>query len=202
MDLIEKRVIDYINDVDDKSSAPGGGSVASLVGALGIALAKMLAHFSFDKKKFKDADEKKKNQFITAFNELDQYKDELIKGVDDDAISYNAVMKAYASKDQEEIQKALNYSAFVALEMQRSAYNAIRYAEKLVVLGNKYLYSDLVSAAILLVSCVEMASLNVIANASSIKDEQVKNDYLTKSNKFILNSKNVKRKIIRSINSK
>ena len=56
MDLIEKRVIDYINDVDDKSSAPGGGSVASLVGALGIALAKMLAHFSFDKKKFKDAD--------------------------------------------------------------------------------------------------------------------------------------------------
>ena len=202
MDLIEKRVIDYINEVDDKSSAPGGGSVASLVGALGVALAKMLGHFSFDKKKFKEADEKTKNQFILAFKELDQYKDELIKGVDDDAISYNAVMKAYASKDQEEIQKALNYSAFVALEMQRSAYNAIRYAEKLVVLGNKYLYSDLVSSAILLVSCIEMASLNVIANASSIKDEQVKNDYLTKSNKFILNSKNVKRKIIRSINSK
>lgn len=202
MDLIEKRVIDYINEVDDHSSAPGGGSVAALVGALGVALAKMLGHFSFDKKKFKEADEKKKNQFILAFKELDQYKDELIKGVDDDAISYNAVMKAYASKDQEEIQKALNYSAFVALEMQRSAYNAIRYAEKLIVLGNKYLYSDLVSAAILLVSCVEMASLNVIANASSIKDEQVKNDYLTKSNKFILNSKNVKRKIIRSINSK
>ena len=202
MDLIEKRVIDYINDVDDKSSAPGGGSVASLVGALGIALAKMLAHFSFDKKKFKDADEKKKNQFITAFNELDQYKDELIKGVDDDAISYNAVMKAYASKDEDEIQKALNYSAFVAIEMQRSAYNGLKYAEKLVELGNKYLYSDLISAAILLVSCVEMASLNVIANANSIKDEQVKNDYLTKSNKFILNSKNVKRKIIRSINSK
>ena len=200
MDLIEKRVIDYINDVDDKSSAPGGGSVASLVGALGIALAKMLAHFSFDKKKFKDADEKKKNQFITAFNELDQYKDELIKGVDDDAISYNAVMKAYASKDEQEIQKALNYSAFVALEMQRSAYNGLKYAEKLVGLGNKYLYSDLISAAILLVSCVEMASLNVIANASSIKDEQIKNDYLTKSNKFILNSKNLKRKIIKSIN--
>ena len=144
--------------------------------------------------------EKKKNQFITAFNELDQYKDELIKGVDDDAISYNAVMKAYASKDEQEIQKALNYSAFVALEMQRSAYNGLKYAEKLVELGNKYLYSDLISAAILLVSCVEMASLNVIANASSIKDEQIKNDYLTKSNKFILNSKNLKRKIIKSIN--
>lgn len=200
MDLIEKKVIDYINDVDDRSSAPGGGSVASLVGALGIALAKMLAHFSFDKKKFKDADEKKKNQFITAFNELDQYKDELIKGVDDDAISYNAVMKAYASKDQEEIQKALNYSAFVALEMQRSAYNGLKYTEKLIELGNKYLYSDLISAAILLVSCVEMASLNVVANASSITDETVKNNYLNESNKFILNSKNLKRKIIKKIN--
>ena len=193
MDLIEKKVIDYINDVDDRSPAPGGGSVASLVGALGIALAKMSAHFSFDKKKFKDANEKKKNQYILAFKELDQYKD---------ALSYHAVTRAYASKDEEEIQKALNYSAFVALEMQCSAYNGLRYAEKLVELGNKYLYSDLISAAILLVSCVEMASLNVIANANSIKDEQVKNDYLTKSNKFIINSKTIKRKIIRSINSK
>ena len=202
MELIEKKVIEYINDVDDHSSAPGGGSVAALVGALGVALAKMLAHFSFDKKKFKEADEQKRNKFILAFKELDQYKDELIKGVDDDAISYSAVMKAYASKDEVEIQSALNYSAFVAIEMQRSAYNAIRYAEKLVELGNKYLYSDLISAVILLVSCSEMASLNVIANAKSITDEQLKNKYLTESSELIKKTKNFKRKVIKTINNK
>ena len=198
MELIEKKVIEYINQVDDKTSAPGGGSVAALVGALGVALAKMLAHFSVEKKKFKEADEVKRNKFILAFKELDQYKDELIKGVDDDAISYDAVVLAYASKDENEIQKALNYSAFVALEMQRSAYNAIRFAEKLVELGNKYLYSDLISAAILLTSCSEMASLNVKANANSITDETVKENYLNESKDLIRKTKTFKAKIIKA----
>ena len=39
MELIEKKVIDYINEVDALTPAPGGGSVASLVGALGVSLA-------------------------------------------------------------------------------------------------------------------------------------------------------------------
>ena len=199
MELIEKKVIEYINEVDDLSSAPGGGSVAALVGALGVSLARMLAHFSFNKKKFKEANEVKKEKFIIAFEALSQYKDELIKGVDDDAISYDAVVKAYATKDEQQIQQALNYSAFVAIEMQRSAYNAIKYAEKLVELGNKFLYSDLISASILLVACSEMASLNVIANANSIKDEAIKQQYLDETLKLIANTKKVKSKLIKAI---
>lgn len=202
MELVELKVIDYINEVDNHTSAPGGGSVASLTGALGVALAKMLGHFSFDKKKFKEADKRKQNKFILAFKELDQYKDELIKGVDDDAISYNAVQAAYASKNQEEIQKALNYSAFVALEMQKTAYNALKYVERLIELGNKYLYSDLISSTILLVSCSEMSSLNVLANANLIKDESIKNDYIKQSYDLIKQSKTIKRRVINTINKK
>ena len=86
MELINKKVFDYINDVDSILPAPGGGSVASLVGALGVSLAKMLAHFSIEKKKFKEASNDKKEKFILAFKELDYYKDVLVKGVDDDAI--------------------------------------------------------------------------------------------------------------------
>ena len=40
-ELIEKKIIDYINDVDSTLPAPGGGSVAALAGALGVALSKM-----------------------------------------------------------------------------------------------------------------------------------------------------------------
>ena len=202
MYLVDKTLVEYIDAVDSDMPAPGGGSVASLVGALGVSLAKMSAHFSVTKRKFKEADKRKQDKFVLAFKELDYYKDLLIKGIDDDAISYETVAQALKSKDNESIQKALKVSTIVAFDMQQAAHKALIYTEKLIELGNKYLYSDLISAAILLVSCVEMASLNVIANASSIKDEQVKNDYLTKSNKFILNSKNIKRKIIRSINSK
>lgn len=202
MELIEKKVIDYINEVDALTPAPGGGSVASLVGTLGICLAKMLAHFSTNKKKFKEASVKEQEKFVLAFKELDYYKDMLIKGIDDDAISYNAVTVAYKKGDEEEIQKALKYSALVAYEMQEASYKSLYFCEKLINLGNKNLYSDLISAAILLAACNEMASLNVIANANCMSDEEDKNKYLTSSKDYVLKSKQLKNRILRTINSK
>lgn len=202
MELIEKTLIEYIDQVDSDMPAPGGGSVASLVGALGVALAKMSAHFSVTKKKFKEAKGKEKDKFILAFKEMDYYKDLLVKGVDDDAISYEAVANAMKTKDQENLQKALMVSTFVAFEMQESAYKALKYAEKLIDLCNKYLYSDLISGAILLDACVQMSSLNVKANASMLEDETLKTKYLENSASLIIKSRRLKNKILREINSK
>ena len=199
MKLIEEKVIDYINAVDDISPAPGGGSVASLVGALGVGLAKMLALFSINKKKFKESSKRKQEKYILAMRELDSCKDELIKGVDDDALSYEAVITAYKSKDEILIQQALNYSAYVAKTMQEESYKALYYAEKLIDLGNKNLYSDLISSAILLASCCEMASLNVFANAKSMSDENLKDEYISSSVELVEKSKKLKNKIIRKI---
>ena len=200
MDLIEKTLVEYIDAVDSDIPAPGGGSVAALVGALGVSLAKMSAHFSVTKKKFKEADKRKQNQFILAFKELDYYKDLLIKGVDDDAISYETVAQALKSKDNESIQKALKVSTIVAFDMQDASYNALLFAEKLIALGNKYLYSDLISAAILLAACNEMASLNVKANASMLENIEEKEDYINKSMDLVNKSKRLKSKIINTIN--
>ena len=201
MELINKKVFDYINDVDSILPAPGGGSVASLVGALGVSLAKMLAHFSIEKKKFKEANNEKKEKFILAFKELDYYKDILVKGVDDDAISYESVVDAFKSKDEDAINRALLTSAMVAYDIQDASLNAIYYVEKLIELGNKNLYSDLISAAILLAACNEMASLNVVANAKGLKNEELKNEYLSKTEYSTKKAKQIKTKIIKIINN-
>lgn len=201
MELINKKVFDYINDVDSILPAPGGGSVASLVGALGVSLAKMLAHFSIEKKKFKEANNEKKEKFILAFKELDYYKDILVKGVDDDAISYESVVDAFKSKDEDAINRALLTSAMVAYDIQDASLNAIYYVEKLIELGNKNLYSDLISAAILLAACNEMASLNVVANANGLKNEELKNEYLSKTEYSTKKAKQLKTKIIKIINT-
>lgn len=201
MELINKKVFDYINDVDSILPAPGGGSVASLVGALGVSLAKMLAHFSIEKKKFKEANNEKKEKFILAFKELDYYKDILVKGVDDDAISYESVVDAFKSKDEDAINRALLTSAMVAYDIQDASLNAIYYVEKLIELGNKNLYSDLISAAILLAACNEMASLNVVANAKGLKNEELKNEYLSKTEYSTKKAKQLKTKIIKIINN-
>lgn len=200
MYLIDKTLVDYIDAVDSDLPAPGGGSVAALVGALGVSLAKMSAHFSVNKKKFKDAEQKKQEKYILAFRELDYYKDLLIKGVDDDAISYETVTQAFKTKDQENIQKALKVSTIVAFDMQESSYKALKFVEKLIELGNKYLYSDLISAAILLAACNEMASLNVKANASMLDNQEEKEKYLSESLDMVNKSKRLKNKIINTIN--
>ena len=200
MELINKKVIEYIEDVDSIKPAPGGGSVASLAGALGVSLAKKSAHFSVEKKKFKEAAKVKQNKFILAFKELDHYKDMLIKGVDDDAISYESVVDAFKSKDEDAINRALLTSAMVAYDMQEASLNALYYVEKLIELCNKNLYSDLISAAILLAACNEMASLNVLANVKGLKDEQTKSIYLDKCFASVKKSKALKNKIIRTIN--
>ena len=200
MYLVDKTLIDYIDAVDSDLPAPGGGSVAALVGALGVSLAKMSAHFSVNKKKFKDAEQRKQEKYILAFRELDYFKDLLIKGVDDDAISYETVTRALKSKDQESIQKALKVSTIVAFDMQESSYNALKYVERLIELGNKYLYSDLISSAILLAACNEMASLNVKANASMLDNQEEKEKYLSESLDMVNKSKKLKNKIINTIN--
>ena len=126
----------------------------------------------------------------------------MIKGVDDDAISYQAVIDAFKSKDENQIQGALLASAMTAYEMQEASIKALYYVDKLIDLSNKYLYSDLISGAILLASCNEMASLNVKANANMLKDEKLKKFYLEKSAEFVKKSKSQKNKIINKISKK
>ena len=55
--LIKKSVKDFVNSVGARTTAPGGGSVAANVGALGAALAGMVGKMSYGKKIFEHNDE-------------------------------------------------------------------------------------------------------------------------------------------------
>ena len=85
--------------------------------------------------------------------------------------------------------------------MQQSAYNALICASRLIKLGNKYLYSDLISSAILLHSSNEMASLNVRANAKMLNDEKIKNNYISESDALVSSSLKLKKKMLKLLNN-
>ena len=53
MKLIDLTVIDFVNEVDSSSPAPGGGSVAALASCIGVGLARMMAHLTFGRKNMK-----------------------------------------------------------------------------------------------------------------------------------------------------
>ena len=197
--LKDTKLEEYIELVDSQEATPGGGSVAALVGALGAALNRMLAHLSLSKKKFLEASESQKEIFVTAANEIKQYKEALIDGIDGDALSYQCVMTAFKLKDEVEIQRALNTSAFIALEIQKNAFLALQRVKELIPLGNKNVMSDLVAGTILLQSCIEISYLNVKANAKMLKDLTQQQEFLSEGQNYIQEGLKLKELIINQV---
>ena len=68
MKLIDLTVIDFVNEVDSSSPAPGGGSVAALASCIGVGLARMMAHLTFGKKKYEALDDEAMNEFQETFH--------------------------------------------------------------------------------------------------------------------------------------
>lgn len=197
--LKDTKLEEYIELVDSQEATPGGGSVAALVGALGAALNRMLAHLSLSKKKFLEASESQKEIFVTAANEIKQYKEALIDGIDGDALSYQCVMTAFKLKDEVEIQRALNTSAFIALDIQKNAFLALQRVKELIPLGNKNVMSDLVAGTILLQSCIEISYLNVKANAKMLKDLTQQQEFLSEGQNYIQEGLKLKEIIINQV---
>lgn len=190
---------EYVTKVDSISPTPGGGSVAALVGALGAALNRMLANLSVEKTKFKEASHAKQELFATAFHDLKQYEDALMDGIDGDALSYECVVSAYKIKDEDEIQRALHTSAFIALDIVRNANLALVAVSNLLELANKNVLSDLIAGTILLQACVEISYLNVVANLKSLKDEKNKNELLEEANTYLAESRKNKELILEKV---
>ena len=116
--LKDKNIVEYIEAVDSES-LPGGGSVASLSGALGISLARMLAHLSVNKKKFKEAKEEERNAFIAYANDLKGYRNALIDGIDADALLLNneQVKKEFLEESEALVIKAKNAKKTLLLKL-------------------------------------------------------------------------------------
>ena len=159
----------------------------------------MLAHLSLSKKKFLEASESQKEIFVTAANEIKQYKEALIDGIDGDALSYQCVMTAFKLKDEVEIQRALNTSAFIALDIQKNAFLALQRVKELIPLGNKNVMSDLVAGTILLQSCIEISYLNVKANAKMLKDLTQQQEFLSEGQNYIQEGLKLKELIINQV---
>ncbi len=190
---------EYLSAVDSELPAPGGGSVASLVGALGAGLSRMLAHLSINKKLFKEADEEKQESFATAAGDIKQYLDALVDGIDGDAWSYQAVVEAYKTKDEYEIQRALKTSAFMAFDIQNNALCALYRIPELIELGNKNVLSDLIAGTILLHACIEISNLNVHANANLLTNEEDKKTFIVEGNECVKKASELKAEILAKI---
>lgn len=184
--LVELKVKEFINEVDSPKPAPGGGSVAALSSTLGIALAKMVAHLTFNKKKFLELDDIIRHDYLENFAILTNIKEELVKLIDEDTASFNEFMKALElpKNTEEEIQirkEVLKQATLKAIEVpykvMLNTVKALEATVKMMPFGSKNAISDIGVGALLLYSGLEGAILNVLINLKGLDDESLVEEY-------------------------
>lgn len=168
--LADKTLAGFVDAVADRTPAPGGGSVAALVAALGAALGVMVARFS-EGGIVRDAGER-----------LRALADEFILLLDRDAEAYGRVHEATRlpkSTPEEKkrraaaVQEALAGAAEVPLQGVGLALKGMHWLGEIKSGGNPRLVSDSAMAAQLLYAGGEACRLNVLVNLKEIRDPAV-----------------------------
>lgn len=208
MKLIDMSVADFTNEVDSNSPAPGGGSVSALASDIGVSLARMMAHLSFEKKKFEQLNEKTKEEFKARFDKLGEIRKELSTLVDKDTESFNEFMKAVKMpKETEEqnklrakaIQEATIFSIEVPYKTASLSLEALRLLDFLIKNGNQNAITDIGVGTLMLSAGMEGAILNVKVNLVQIKDKQIYDKYRDGCKEILSEGNEIKDNIISNI---
>jgi glutamate formiminotransferase/formiminotetrahydrofolate cyclodeaminase len=161
----------FVEQLAAPTATPGGGSAAAAGGAMAAGLATMVASMSRGKKAYLQYE----RELSEAIARLSQLREELKAAIDDDAESFNVVMKAYKqakeSADGEKmIESALKQATSVPLGVAEKAREVVGIAERLGPITNPHMKSDLTTAKALAQAAITGALANVEINLESIKD--------------------------------
>jgi glutamate formiminotransferase/formiminotetrahydrofolate cyclodeaminase len=177
--LLKLDLRQFCNETLSDSPAPGGGSVAALMGALGVSLGGMVANLSAGKRGWED----KLSYFSDWAVKAQQLKDELLFLVDEDTAAFNKVMAAFGlpKESAEEkaarsdaIQSANKYAAEIPLRVMETAFRAYDLLADMAEKGNPASISDVGVGLLAIRACIEGAGMNVRINLAGLKDEKFK----------------------------
>ena len=174
--LINMTLNDFADETASESPAPGGGSIAAYVGALGISLATMVANLSSHKKGWDDQWE----VFSDWAEKGQEIKMKLIKLVDEDTAAFNKIMNAFGlpkGNDTEKeartiaIQQATKNAIEIPLQVMNLSLQSMVIISEMAKIGNPNSVSDAGVGALCARSAVMGAFLNVRINAAAYSDK-------------------------------
>ncbi len=177
MNLSQMNVSEFVSTLSSEAPAPGGGSAAALIGAMGAGLTAMVACLTQGRKKYAEY-----AGFAASVEaQSKRFQEKLLDVMDRDTLAFNAVSAAFAMPRDTDEQKAARSAAIQAglkacsdtpLECMELCDEAIDLAYDFLEAGfNSSSASDLGVAFLSLKSAMQGAWLNVCINLSSIRDE-------------------------------
>src|SRR5882724_6050479 len=205
--LVKMDLRQFCNETLSDSPAPGGGSVAALMGALGVSLGGMVANLSAGKRGWDD----KLKYFSDWAVKSQQLKDELLFLVDEDTAAFNKLMDAFAlPKDSAEekaaraaaIQLATEGAAEIPLKVMETSSKSYELLAEMAEKGNPNSISDVGVGLLAVRACIEGAAKNVRINLKSLKDEKLKSVLQDKVRKICAESESEFKTIEQIVESK
>jgi glutamate formiminotransferase/formiminotetrahydrofolate cyclodeaminase len=205
--LLKMNLRQFCNETLSDSPAPGGGSVAALMGALGVSLGGMVANLSAGKRGWED----KLSYFSDWAVKAQQLKDELLFLVDEDTAAFNKVMDAFAlpKESAEEkaarsaaIQLANKYAAEIPLRIMETALKSYQLLAEMAEKGNPASISDVGVGLLALRACIDGAAMNVRINLAGLRDEKLRSALQEKVRRISAESEAEYRKINQIVESK
>ena len=187
--LVKMDLRRFCNETLSDSPAPGGGSVAALIGALGVSLGGMVANLSAGKRGW----EEKLRYFSDWAVKAQRLKDEMLSLVDEDTAAFNKVMAAFAlpkattkekSARTAAIEAANKLAAEVPLRVMQTAAKAYDLLAEMAARGNPASISDVGVGLLAVRACIEGAGMNVRINIANLKDEKAKTSLSNKVQVF------------------
>ncbi|MBT8195321.1 MAG: glutamate formimidoyltransferase [Bacteroidia bacterium] len=205
--LINLKLNEFADETASESPAPGGGSIAAYVGALGVSLATMVANLSVVKKGWRD----RWKEFSAHAEEGQRIKDQLLNLVDEDTNAFNAIMDAFKlpkNTDEEkkerskQIQNATKLAIEVPYKVMEVSYNSMKLIKAMAETGNPNSVTDAGVGALCARSAVIGAHLNVKINAKDCKDQEFLDSILKKSAEIEANAVKMEKEILDLVNQK
>ncbi len=183
--LVKMDLRQFCNETLSDSPAPGGGSVAALMGALGASLGGMVANLSAGKRGWDD----KLSYFSDWAVKAQQLKDDLLALVDEDTAAFNRVVDAFAlpkdSADEKKarstaIEEATKHAAEIPLKVMEAASKSYEILSEMAEKGNPASISDVGVGILAVRACIGGAAMNVRINLGQLKDEKFRSAPLKK----------------------
>lgn len=193
--LIKMTMGEFADETASESPAPGGGSISAYVGALGAALATMVANLSSHKPGWDGRWE----EFSNFAEEGQKIKDVLVQLLEEDTNAFNKVMDAFGlPKDTDEqksirrqaIEEATRYATEIPYRTMKTANMAIPLCKKMAEIGNPNSISDAGVGAICCLTAIKGAYLNVLINVAGLKDKSWADNILSDASHLLQTAQN------------
>ena len=175
IEIKDKSVQLFIDELASKAPTPGGGSAAAVMGAQSAALISMVCNLTIGKPKYAEVEA----EMLALLEKSEALREKLIGMIKADVDVFNRLMATYSlPKDSdaektarsEAIQSVLKEATDVPLACARACAEAVELSRIAAGKGNLGVISDAGVAVMAAYAGLKSAALNVYINAASLKD--------------------------------